>query len=368
MFDLTQPVEDKDKNVRFSTSDFSTDTQGAAPNSGFKLNSKPEANNSKDIENKTRVPFFFGNKDTNANDPLKQSAENKEDASKASGTTLDPPTTSSGDISAKNTSILKEDTNASKSTPSITVTDTTNFGSSANQANSRSIATSSESKPSEKKTEPTSGIKTTLTEPAPSQLKGKTMHEIVSKWASDLDKYQKKFLDQAEQVSKWDRILIDNGDKVSKLYVNTIEAERTQEHLDQSLLYIESHQNQLAAMLDQYEHHINEIYESQFMDSDSMQPADVEREQAYAIVSKLTEQLDSMEVKLSNMVNDLNKAGTGFSKLEQDSTFSNILQILNSHLATLSWIESSTTKLNEKVSDLKSINNPLSGPGRESRI
>src|SRR5699024_7332441 len=45
------------------------------------------------------------------------------------------------------------------------------------------------------------------TPPAQSRLKNKTMDEIITRWATDLTKYQKDFREQAEKVAEWDRML-----------------------------------------------------------------------------------------------------------------------------------------------------------------
>lgn len=56
---------------------------------------------------------------------------------------------------------------------------------------------------------------TTIAVPAPSVLRGKTIEEIVNKWSADLDNHVRDFNAFANEVSAWDRALINNGNNVS---------------------------------------------------------------------------------------------------------------------------------------------------------
>ena len=41
------------------------------------------------------------------------------------------------------------------------------------------------------------------------------LEESINKWTLELEEQEKIFLQQATQVNAWDRLLIDNGEKVS---------------------------------------------------------------------------------------------------------------------------------------------------------
>ncbi len=45
------------------------------------------------------------------------------------------------------------------------------------------------------------------------------LEEAINKWTIELEEQEKIFLQQATQVNAWDRLLIDNGEKV--LHVET---------------------------------------------------------------------------------------------------------------------------------------------------
>lgn len=46
-------------------------------------------------------------------------------------------------------------------------------------------------------------------------MKNKTMEEIINKWTGDLDRCSEQFKGQANDIRKWDAILVENGDKVT---------------------------------------------------------------------------------------------------------------------------------------------------------
>ena len=45
-------------------------------------------------------------------------------------------------------------------------------------------------------------------------MKNKTMEEIINKWTGELDRCGEQFKTQANDIRRWDAILVENGDKV----------------------------------------------------------------------------------------------------------------------------------------------------------
>jgi nuclear pore complex protein Nup62 len=114
--------------------------------------------------------------------------------------------------------------------------------------------------------------------PAQSRLKNKTMDEIITRWASDLTKYQKEFQNQAEKVSAWDRLLVENSEKIQKLYERALEAERATAEVEKLLAGVESQQDELSQWLDQYEREVDEMMARQVGQGDALQGPNQERE------------------------------------------------------------------------------------------
>jgi nuclear pore complex protein Nup62 len=114
-------------------------------------------------------------------------------------------------------------------------------------------------------------------QPASSRLKNKSMDEILTRWATDLTKYQKEFQKQAEQVAEWDRILVDNTDKISKLVTKTIQAERDAAEVEKQLSLVENQQDELAQWLDKYDKEIDDMIQKVGLTGD-IAGVDVDRE------------------------------------------------------------------------------------------
>lgn len=114
--------------------------------------------------------------------------------------------------------------------------------------------------------------------PPQSRLKNKSMDEIITRWASDLAKYQKEFQKQAGHVANWDRLLVENSDKIQKLYGSTLEAERATVEVERQLTAVENDQTELEYWLDHYERQVDEMISSQVGQGDSLQGPDQERE------------------------------------------------------------------------------------------
>lgn len=85
------------------------------------------------------------------------------------------------------------------------------------------------------------------------------MDEIITRWATDLTKYQKEFQTQAEKVAHWDQMLVENGEKISKIYATTVETERATGEVERQLASVEGQQDELEAWLDRYEKEVDEL-------------------------------------------------------------------------------------------------------------
>jgi nuclear pore complex protein Nup62 len=128
------------------------------------------------------------------------------------------------------------------------------------------------------------GLGTSMSGPAPpaqSRLKNKSMDEIITRWASDLSTYQKEFQKQAEKVSVWDRMLVENSEKIQKLYGSTLEAERATTEVERQLTAVENDQAELEIWLDHYERELNQMMSSQVGSGEFFLGPDQERDKTY---------------------------------------------------------------------------------------
>lgn len=146
------------------------------------------------------------------------------------------------------------------------------------------------------------------------RLKNKTMDEIITRWATDLAKYQKEFKEQASKVAEWDRMLVDNGEKIQKLYSGTHEAERASNEIERQLSNVESQQEELTSWLDRYEQDLNELFSKSIGTSEQVAGPDQEREKTYQLAEKLTDRLDDMGKDLTKMIKEINDMSSTLGK------------------------------------------------------
>ena len=146
------------------------------------------------------------------------------------------------------------------------------------------------------------------------RLKNKTMDEIITRWATDLSKYQKEFKDQSTKIAEWDRLLVENGEKIQRLYLGTYEAERASNEIERQLAGVEGQQDELSAWLDRYEQEVEDLFSKRIGESEQVAGPDQERERTYKLAEKLTDRLDDMGKDLSKMIKEINDMSSGLSK------------------------------------------------------
>jgi nuclear pore complex protein Nup62 len=133
------------------------------------------------------------------------------------------------------------------------------------------------------------------------------MDEILTRWATDLNKYQKDFQKQAGQVAEWDRLLVDNTDKIGKLVTKTIAAERDATEVERQLKSVEDQQSELEQFLDKYEGQVDELVRSHGLENES--GVDAERDRTYKLAEKLTDRLDGLNKDLTDVIDEINNLG-----------------------------------------------------------
>ena len=104
------------------------------------------------------------------------------------------------------------------------------------------------------------------------------MDDIITRWASDLSKYQKEFHQQAEKVAAWDQMLVMNSEKIQKLYGSTLEAERATTEVERQLTAVENDQAELSMWLDHYEKEVDAMISNSVGQGDTLSGPDQERE------------------------------------------------------------------------------------------
>ncbi|KAJ2000848.1 FG-nucleoporin nsp1 [Coemansia thaxteri] len=204
-------------------------------------------------------------------------------------------------------------------------------------------------------------------------LRGKTLEEIVQMWTLELTTQTRAFHTQASTVSYWDRALVQQGKRITELYEATMAVEAEQAALDQSLENMEGQQNALQNLLDSYEGRVQDIVRKTTTrpagSKGVAMTADEERDHVYSSAERLNTQLDELARRLTALVEDVNcisnadsaaGAGDGEGQRGAADPFAQIVQILNSHLTSLEWVDSQTTQLQERVKNAQRVHQEVS--------
>lgn len=278
--------------------------------------------------------------------------EKSQNPKPAIGSTFTPISTSEPSFSSNLASKLSEPTTTAPATiPSASTPQTSSQD--AGATNQPSAAKASTAASSNVPPFSTSTIGPT---PQLTRLKNKTMDEIITRWASDLSSYQKEFHEQAAKVAAWDRLMVENGEKIQKLYLSTFEAERQNAEIERQLDNVESQQDEVASWLEKYENEIDEMLARQVGQGETLQGPDQERERTYKLAEKLTDRLDEMGKNLAGMIDAINDASNTLTKTgNADDPLSSIVRVLNNHLTTLQWIDENAEALKSKVANAQSI-------------
>ncbi|CAD0047606.1 unnamed protein product [Aureobasidium pullulans] len=177
------------------------------------------------------------------------------------------------------------------------------------------------------------------TPPATSRLNSKSLDEIITLWTTSLSSHQKQFSTLATKIGSWDRMLVENSDKISKLYSRTFQAERDTAEVERQLASVEGQQEELSHWLDHYERVLDDMAaKAGGVDSG----VDAERERTYRTAERCSTRLTTMSHDLTSMIEEINLASTNLSKSSktaESDPLSQIVRVLNAHLGQLQQID-----------------------------
>lgn len=173
------------------------------------------------------------------------------------------------------------------------------------------------------------------------------LEQSINKWTVDLEEQEKIFLQQAAEVNNWDKILIQNGEKITSLHNDMEKVKADQKRLSHELDYVVAQQRELEDMLVQLEESVKTSDGAMYT-----QHTDLERDRTYQMAETIDSQLKRMVQDLKEIIEHMNTSNT-----PRDSTdpMTQIAKILNAHMNSLQWIDQSTSALQAKVEDVSRI-------------
>ncbi len=124
---------------------------------------------------------------------------------------------------------------------------------------------------------------------------------LINKWSLELEDQERHFLQQATQVNAWDRMLVENGEKITALHKEMEKVKLDQRRLNQELDFILSQQKELEDLLSPLEESVKEQSGTIYM-----QNADEERERTYKLAENVDAQLKRMSQDLKEIIEHLN--------------------------------------------------------------
>lgn len=171
------------------------------------------------------------------------------------------------------------------------------------------------------------------------------LEEHINKWTLELEEQEKVFTNQATQINAWDKLLISNNDKIVALNDAVQKVKTEQQTLEQELEFIATQHAELEESITPLQKDLHNIPQ-----------VDVERTQTYLLVENLDTQLKQMSEDLKEVIDYLNEANKA-----QDNTdpIVQIGKILNAHMSSLQWIESSSSAIGAKIDEISKMHESL---------
>ncbi|NWX18190.1 NUP62 protein, partial [Aegotheles bennettii] len=188
---------------------------------------------------------------------------------------------------------------------------------------------------------------TTTTTSTPPVMTYAQLESLINKWSLELEDQEKHFLHQATQVNAWDRMLIENGEKITSLHREVEKVKLDQKRLDQELDFILSQQKELEDLLTPLEESVKEQSGTIYL-----QHADEERERTYKLAENIDAQLKRMAQDLKDITEHLN---TSRGPADTSDPLQQICKILNAHMDSLQWIDQNSAVLQRKVEEVTKV-------------
>lgn len=177
------------------------------------------------------------------------------------------------------------------------------------------------------------------------QLKFSNIEEYINKWTLELEEQGKMFTNQATQVNAWDRLVINTSDKIIALDQAVEKIKNEQNSLEKELEFISTQHTELEEQIVPLHKELSKLPQ-----------IDQERSQIYSIAENLDTQLKQMSEDLKEVIEHLNEANKA---QDPNDPIVQIGRILNAHMDSLQWIETTTTQINSKLDDLTQAHDTL---------
>lgn len=187
----------------------------------------------------------------------------------------------------------------------------------------------------------TAAVPATAAQPTSQQLNFFQLEEHINKWTLALEEQEKMFINQATQVNSWDKVLIVNNDKIVALNDAVQKVKSDQNALEHELEFIAAQQSELEECIAPLH---QELTKTQHVDGDKVQ--------TYVLAENLDSQLRQMSEDLKEVIEHLNAAN---KSKDMSDPMVKIGMILNAHMNSLQWIESTVGQVSTKIDGISQM-------------
>lgn len=203
----------------------------------------------------------------------------------------------------------------------------------------------------------------------PSEIGSLSLDEVVNKWADDVAELSAQFQKAASLVSKWDRAIVSNEDRIHAVHKDVQTLQVAHKELNNNLDVILTQQSELHNLLEALEKDveskigsgkgktngtrvgdggINDGSRNSSGAHGGRQQAEVERENMHRLSVDIMEELDAMALTIRDLVSELNKGRHGSGDSSGDIV-GQIISVLNAHLDSLVYLDESSNSLQKRL-------------------
>lgn len=206
----------------------------------------------------------------------------------------------------------------------------------------------------------------------PSEIGSLSLDEVVNKWSDDVAQLSAQFQKAVSLVSKWDRSIVANEDRIHAIHKDVQSLQVAHKELNNNLDVILTQQSELHNLLEALENDVeNKIGSGKGKANESRagdggisgtsrtgggshggrQQAEAERESMHRLSIDIMEELDAMALTIRDLVSDLNKGRHGNSDSSGDIV-GQIISVLNAHLDSLMYLDESSNSLQKRLAEV----------------
>ncbi|XP_059609362.1 nuclear pore glycoprotein p62 [Phlebotomus argentipes] len=167
------------------------------------------------------------------------------------------------------------------------------------------------------------------------------LEECINKWTLELEGQEKVFTNKATEINAWDKILTENAKKIVNLHESVESVTAEQKVLEHELEIIAAQHSELEECIKPLESELAKMVQ-----------VDGERAQTYMLAENLDTQLKQMSEDLKEVIEHLNEAN---KERDPNDPIVQIGKILNAHMSSLQWIESSTTAISSNLEEIPKL-------------